>query len=82
MRARIVAVGLVLVALQLTSVFCAGQSSTGLPLPNASGQVRDPDQEKRDREIAKKANQERQAQLRSDTARLLKLATELNDYVD
>lgn len=32
--------------------------------------------------MAKKANQERQAALRKDSAKLLKLATELNEYVD
>jgi hypothetical protein len=34
------------------------------------------------REMAKKANLERQAQLKSDTEKLLKLAEELKDYVD
>jgi len=32
--------------------------------------------------MAKKANQERQAQLRRDTEHLYKLATELKEYVD
>jgi IS30 family transposase len=32
--------------------------------------------------MAKKANQERQANLKKDTEKLLKLATELKDYVD
>jgi hypothetical protein len=35
-----------------------------------------------ERDMAKKANQERQAQLKRDTEKLLKLATELKDYVD
>jgi hypothetical protein len=35
-----------------------------------------------EKEMAKKANQERQAQLKHDTDRLLKLATELKQYVD
>ena len=34
------------------------------------------------REMEKKANQERQVQLKRDTDKLLKLATELKDYVD
>ena len=34
------------------------------------------------RELAKKANLQRQAQLKTDTDRLLKLAVELKDYVD
>jgi septal ring factor EnvC (AmiA/AmiB activator) len=51
------------------------------PLPNQTGPV-DPDQEKRAHELAKKINQERQAQLKRDTDTLLKLATELKQYVD
>jgi hypothetical protein len=34
------------------------------------------------REMAKKANQERQAALKGDTDKLMKLAGELKDYVD
>ena len=34
------------------------------------------------RDMAKKASQERQALLRSDTDRLVKLTAELKDYVD
>lgn len=37
---------------------------------------------KMERDMAKKANQERQAALRRDTEKLLKLATELKNYVD
>jgi hypothetical protein len=37
---------------------------------------------KMEREMAKKANQERQASLKKDTDKLLKLATELKEYVD
>ena len=35
-----------------------------------------------ERDMAKKANQERQAQLQRDTDHLLKLANELKQYVD
>ena len=35
-----------------------------------------------EREMAKKANQARQAELKRDTEKLLKLATELKEYVD
>jgi len=35
-----------------------------------------------EKEMAKKANQQRQAELKHDTERLLKLATELKMYVD
>lgn len=42
----------------------------------------DPGKSKLERDMAKKASQERQAALRRDTERLYKLATELKDYVD
>ncbi len=35
-----------------------------------------------EREMAKKANQERQADLKRDTDKLFRLANELKDYVD
>ncbi|HXY13138.1 MAG TPA: hypothetical protein VEI26_01410 [Terriglobales bacterium] len=41
-----------------------------------------PDRERMEKEMAKKANEERQAQLRRDSDRLFKLATELKDSVD
>jgi predicted nucleic acid-binding Zn-ribbon protein len=37
---------------------------------------------KMERDMAKKANQERQAALKKDTDKLLKLASELKEYVD
>jgi hypothetical protein len=44
----------------------------------------DPDEtrDKVAREMAKKANMEREAALKADTDKLLKLSTELKDYVD
>ncbi len=44
----------------------------------------DPDEirDKLAREMAKKANAERQAVLKADTEKLLKLSTELKEYVD
>jgi hypothetical protein len=56
------------------------------PMPEPS-QTQPPSPEdqaksKLERDMAKKANQERQAALRRDTEKLLKLATELKDYVD
>jgi hypothetical protein len=47
--------------------------------PNADA---DETQQRMARELAKKANQSRQAVLKADTDRLLKLAVELKDYVD
>ena len=34
------------------------------------------------KDMAKKANEQRQAELKRDTERLLRLSTELKDYVD
>jgi hypothetical protein len=42
----------------------------------------DPDRQAMDKEMLKKANQERQAQLRRDTERLYQLSTQLKQYVD
>jgi hypothetical protein len=42
----------------------------------------DENRERIAREMAKKANQERQALLKADTDKLVKLAGELKDYVD
>ena len=69
------------------SVRSAGQTPGQVPVPNPSfpSQGPSPDQEAQDRiqkEMAKKANQERQAQLKRDTEHLFKLATELKQYVD
>ncbi len=49
--------------------------------PPATGDL-DESQERLARDIAKKANSARQAVLKSDTDKLLKLAVELKDYVD
>jgi hypothetical protein len=46
------------------------------------GAAEDPDRQAREKEMAKKANQERQVQLRRDTERLYQLSTELKQYVD
>jgi len=43
---------------------------------------RDPDQEKRERDMEKARNKERQQSLQKDTAQLLQLATELKQYVE
>jgi hypothetical protein len=73
----------------LQATLCASQARTkqppspplateGSPAEPEAGEGRD----RLAREMAKKANLERQAQLKSDTDRLLKLAEELKDYVD
>jgi hypothetical protein len=51
-------------------------------MPQAETPAEDPAKSKLEHDMAKKANQERHAALRRDTEKLLKLATELKDYVD
>jgi len=75
---------LVLMALSFSSPVAA-QNSRIPPSQLPENQAPAPEDEARsklEKEMAKKANQERQAALRKDTDRLLKLATELKEYVD
>jgi hypothetical protein len=51
-------------------------SDTRRPTPEDDARV------KMEKDMAKKANQQRQAELKRDTEKLFKLATELKDYVD
>jgi hypothetical protein len=51
------------------------------PLPGER-QRRDPERERLERDMEKQRNKERQAALKQDTDKLLKLATELKQYVD
>ena len=53
----------------------------GAVMPQRSG-PEDEARQKLERDMAKKANQERQADLKRDTDKLFKLANELKDYVD
>ena len=61
---------------------------TPVPIPRNPGQGPTPDDREDEtriqleKDMAKKANRERQAQLHRDTDNLLKLATELKQYVD
>ena len=60
-----------------------GQPSPQVVPPGIQGSP--PEEEGRaklEKEMAKKANQERHADLKRDTDKLLKLATELKEYVD
>jgi hypothetical protein len=50
--------------------------------PNQKPTPEDEDRIKIEKEMAKKANQQRQEQLKRDTEKLLKLAAELKQYVD
>ena len=68
------------------AVLPAPSQTNTLPFPTAPLQQKaDPEDEARqriEREMAKKANQDRQANLKRDTEKLLKLTTELKEYVD
>ena|SRR5207244_62756 len=61
-------------------------SQNNFPYPQGPRQQKpgaiDESRVKIEREMAKKANQERQANIKRDTEKLLKLSTELKDYVD
>jgi predicted nucleic acid-binding Zn-ribbon protein len=80
-----------LVRLGIVLILCSASSSVSaqnsrMPpsqLPeNPSQQPEDDARSKMERDMAKKANQERQVALKKDTDKLLKLATELKEYVD
>ena len=76
----------------LTASFAAAQDSAVTPASEAQmptdpqfGQRRNqqnPDEAKIERDMAKQRNKQRQQQLKDDTDKLLKLATELKAYVD
>jgi len=53
----------------------------GPPNPN-QGPSDEPTRERLEKEMAKRANQEREAQLKRDTEKLFKLASELKDSVE
>lgn len=77
----------VALALSAGTVEVHAQTSKMPPLqiPGQSEQTppgEDEARSKLERDMAKKANQSRQAALKKDTDRLLKLATELKEYVD
>jgi methionyl-tRNA synthetase len=72
----------VLAAVQ--SVTCHAQQPPRPPdyPPNRPPTLEEEQHAKIEKEMAKKANQQRQAELKRDTDKLLKLATELKQYVD
>ncbi len=84
----------ILVACGLRTAAFAQQPSTnpqipqGLPSPNQGppnpnqGPSDEPTRERLEKEMAKRANQEREAQLKRDTEKLFKLASELKDSVE
>ncbi|MGA8437813.1 MAG: hypothetical protein WB762_31190 [Candidatus Sulfotelmatobacter sp.] len=82
MRAKLLACSLFLFV--WLAIPGAAQTHQGQP-PRIDGPVASEDDEIRDhiaRDMAKKANLERQAALKADTEKLVKLAEELKEYVD
>jgi hypothetical protein len=59
-----------------------GQRNSNPTQPIAPAEPGTDDRSRVEREMAKKANEERQAHLKRDTERLVKLANELKSYVD
>jgi hypothetical protein len=51
-------------------------------LPERNPPAPDVQRERIEKEMAKKANQQRQAELKRDTEKLLQLSTQLKEYVD
>jgi hypothetical protein len=74
---------LALLLLTVVSTPCFSVSPQIPRAPNPSQAApEEPERERMEKQMAKKANEERQAQLKRDTDRLFKLATELKTYVD
>lgn len=88
MRFKIVALIMFLLTVLLSFEPCFSQNqnpaqgSTINPNVGPADERDNEEREKLQKEMAKKANRERQAQLQRDTDNLLKLATELKQYVD
>ena len=73
-----------ILSLFLLASLSAAQSRPGPPqgMGTAASPDTDETRERIARDIAKKANQERQAALKGDTDKLVKLVGELKEYVD
>jgi hypothetical protein len=74
-----------LLAISATVSFSQTPQAPAAPIPPLPGQRPNPEDEERtrmDREMVKKANQARHADLKRDTDKLLQLATELKNSVD
>jgi len=82
-RFRLLLVGFLIVAIMFPVAALAGPLQQQQRIPGI--EQKPPEDEERarvERGMAKKASQERQADLKRDTDKLLKLATELKQYVD
>jgi len=77
---------ILLLSMQLLNGFGVfAQNPKFPPMPDPQTQPTSPEDQaksKLERDMAKKANQERQVALKRDAEKLLKLATELKEYVD
>ena len=87
MRFTIFALGALLLMTVMSSIVCFGQNPVTIPPHQHSiGEPEDEreseERERIEKEMAKKANRERQVQLERDTSDLLKLATELKQSVE
>lgn len=83
-RTLLCSVCLVLLTLHAGGAAFAAQNSPAEIEPPSPRRTRNPEDEQRAkmiRDMTKKANEERQAAIRKDTEKLLKLATELQQYV-
>ena len=88
MQFKLSAWGYLILILFFSLLSFAQDASHGFPPPQSPPSAQNPNpapdenEARIQRDMAKKANQERQAQLKRDTDKLLKLATELKEYVD
>lgn len=78
-----IAVLVAILGLQPMSVSQLPRSVSQLPTPGRSQQTPNPDIPARaQKEMEKKANEQRHAELKRDTEKLLQLSNELKEYVD
>lgn len=82
MRSRVCALCFLLVGLEIGAATLGVSQNPVPPFPSQTAPEDDAERVRREHEMARKANEERQAQLKRDTDKLLKLATELKQYVD
>ena len=83
---RFMALSCTVLAFVLTATMPSVSQSNPLQFPQVPPLEQKPGHDEQrariEQEMAKKANQARQADLKRDTAKLLKLATELKEHVD
>jgi hypothetical protein len=77
-----VSLSLLLLTLALPPFASAGTPLQSQQVHDPFAVPEDPDRQALEKKMVKKANQERQAQLRRDTERLFRLSSELKQYVD